>query len=221
MPTPILRLIPLLLAVAVGCGAPPGRPAGSGDDAADDGEARIAVVDLERVLAETDRGQEAMEEFARLGQGLQEHLDELREALREMEANIEAAQEREAPEEEMAELLSAYQRAAAEAQREFSTSQQRLEAYRAQLTGPLLEDVARIVRRIGRAEGYDLIVDRGGLAWVEPTADLTPRVIEVYREEEGSLGPRRAPPRGVLGEDAEDEGEDSEEDGASGAVLGE
>jgi outer membrane protein len=197
-------------AVLAACSAPPGRPSETADGA-EEADVRVAVVDLERVLAETPAGQAAMREFERIGRRLQADLDERREELQALEQAIEQAREDGADQERLGEMLAEYQQKAGMAQQLLQTSQQQLDALRAQLTAPILEDVARIVRRIGRDEGYDLIVERKGLAYIEPDADLTARIIESYGAEVGDAEPSLgAGELRLFGGSDEDDGEGEE-----------
>jgi outer membrane protein len=178
---PVLVVTAAFLVVA--CGAPPGRPAETADGAS---EGRVGVVDLERVLRETERGQQAAGELERMGTAMQAELEAMASELEERATAVNEAREAGAADEELARMAAEYQQSAQVAQQTQAGMQARLEQRRAELTGPILRDVQRIASRIGSDEGFMLIIDRAGVAFWTPTSDVTDRLIAELESETAS-----------------------------------
>src|SRR5690606_34396496 len=81
-----------------------------------------------------------------------------------------------------------YQKAPAELQEQYVESQRELVNQEAELTKRTLDRMMDIVRRMGQAEGYTMVVERneGGVIWVPSNLDVTDVVIQRYNAEAGS-----------------------------------
>ncbi|MCA9616478.1 MAG: OmpH family outer membrane protein [Sandaracinus sp.] len=147
-------------------------------------QTKIAVVDLQRALNETNEGRAAKNRLKRLFERRQRSLDEAQEKLKKMKEDIEKQQKvlsREALEQRMEE----YQKAFIELQSVYVEYQRELAEKEAQLTKVILERMTEILRRMGQSEGYTMIVERneGGVVWVPSNLDLTDAVIQTYNSE--------------------------------------
>jgi Skp family chaperone for outer membrane proteins len=203
------RLPCLLLALLAACGAPPGRPSGGAG-----GTGRVAVVDVARIIEETERGREIMATLEEAQGQAVSQLEDMRADLEAIAEEIEAAQSAETPDEaDVRRLVGEYQEAAGRAQQAQAAAQAQLEEYRRQLTEPLVADVRLACERIGRDDGYDLIVDRGGIPYVEDAIDITDRIIRELDDGSSATLVREAM-RTSGGEDeaeAEEEEEEAQE----------
>ena len=47
-------------------------------------------------------------------------------------------------------------------------------------TGAIVRDLATVVRQTGRESGYTVVMEKGGLLWGIPSADITDEVIRSY-----------------------------------------
>ncbi len=147
-------------------------------------QTKIAVVDLQRALNETNDGRSAKNRLKRLFERRQRSLDEAQEKLKKMKEDIEKQQKvlsREALEQRMEE----YQKAFIELQSVYVEYQRELAEKESQLTKVILERMTEILRRMGQSEGYTMIVERneGGVVWVPSNLDLTDAVIQTYNTE--------------------------------------
>jgi outer membrane protein len=66
--------------------------------------------------------------------------------------------------------------------------QQELATKEAQLTKRILDRMRDILQRIGRADGYTIIVEanEGGVIWAQPSLDLTDRLVTEYNSGGGA-----------------------------------
>ncbi|HJK93809.1 MAG TPA: OmpH family outer membrane protein [Polyangiaceae bacterium LLY-WYZ-15_(1-7)] len=149
-------------------------------------QSRIAVVDLQRAMNETEDGRRAKARLKRLFRRRQKSLDAAQEKLKKMKEDIER-QKNVLSREALEARLEEYQKAFIELQSTYVEYQRELAAKEAQLTKSILERMQEILRRIGQREGYTLIVEanEGGVVWVPGNLDLTDQVIQQYNQERG------------------------------------
>lgn len=151
------------------------------------GQARIAVVDLQRALNETDDGRRAKARLKRLFKRRQQSLDAKQNELKKMKSEIERQKEvlsREA----LQKKLEEYQQAFVELQSTYVEYQRELAQKEAQLTKGILERMQAILRSMGQQQNYTLIVEKneGGVVWVPDDNDLTDDLVRRYNRGEGS-----------------------------------
>lgn len=147
---------------------------------------RIAVVDLQRALNETEDGRRAKARLKRLFKRRQQTLDKRQGELKALKEDIER-QKNVLSREALQKRVEAYQKAFIELQSTYVEYQRELAQKEAQLTRSIIARMERILRRIGQAEGYELIVERneGGVIWVPTNLDVTDLVIQRYNAGEG------------------------------------
>lgn len=152
-------------------------------------QVRIAVVDLQRALNETEDGRRAKARLKRLFKQRQEDLDkrqgELKALKEDIEKNIELWSQ-----ETKQRRLEEYQKAFVDLQQQYVEYQRELAEREAEATGEIVQRMQTILRRIGQAEGYTLIIERNeaGVVWVPTNLDLTDDVIQRYNAGEGREG---------------------------------
>ncbi|MEO0325747.1 MAG: OmpH family outer membrane protein [Myxococcota bacterium] len=149
-------------------------------------QTRIAVVDLQRAMNETEDGRRAKARLKRLFKRRQTELDGQQEKLKKMKEEIERQVEGGVLSEEAKQRrIEEYQQAFVELQSTYVEFQRELAEQEARLTKSILERMQEILRRIGQREGYTLIVEanEGGVVWVPGNLDLTDQVIQTYNTE--------------------------------------
>lgn len=161
-------------------------------------QVKIGVVDLQRALNETEDGRKAKSQLKGLFDKRQKTLDEQQNSLRAMKENLEK-QKDVLSREVLAKKLDEYQKAFAELQTTYMDFQRELSAKEGELTKGILERMHRIMRRIGQAEGYALVLDRSeaGVVYTPSSYDLTDVLIQRYnagegREESGGASPAKS-----------------------------
>lgn len=151
---------------------------------------RIAVVDLQRALNETEDGRRAKAKLKRLFKQRQQALDKSQNELKALKERIEQQVKAGVSEKVLQERAAEYQKALIELQSKYMEYQRELAEQEARLTREIIARMERILRRIGQAEGYTLIIERneGGVVWVPSNLDLTDQVIQRYNAGEGREG---------------------------------
>jgi outer membrane protein len=156
---------------------------------------KIGVVDMQRALMETEDGRKAKDQLKKLFEQRQKTLDKQQNELKSLKDSLEKQRDV-LSREVLAKKLEEYQKAFAELQSTYMDFQRELAAKEGEMTKPILERFQRIVRRVGQAEGYALILERGeaGVVYVPSTYDLTDLLIQRYNAGEGrDEGTAKAP----------------------------
>jgi outer membrane protein len=158
-------------------------------------DVKIAFVDLQRALNETEDGRRAKNQLKKLFDKRQAALDQQQEGLKREKEQLERDSK----------VLSqgALQKRAEEYQKKFIDLQQNYVEYQrelaekeAELTKSIFERMEAILRRMGTSEGYSIILDRneGGVVWGRTDLDLTDRLIQEYNAQgRGGAAGNKAP----------------------------
>jgi outer membrane protein len=145
---------------------------------------KIGVVDLQRALVETEDGRKAKDQLKKLFEQRQKTLDKQQDDLKAMKESVEKQREVLARE-VWAKKVEDLQKALAELQTTYMEFQRELQAKEAEMLRPIQERMQRIVKRLGQADGYSLIVDRTVAYFVPSSSDLTDVLIQRYNAGEG------------------------------------
>lgn len=150
-------------------------------------EMRLAVVDLQRALNETEDGQQAKAKLQRVFKLKQESLDTRQKDLKKMKDEIEKQRKVLSPA-ALQQRMEEYQKTFVELQSVYVEYQKELAQKEGEVTKDILDQMQVILRRIGQSEGYTLILERneGGVVWVPTHLDLTDRVIQAYNADHRS-----------------------------------
>jgi outer membrane protein len=143
------------------------------------GAMKVAVVDVQRVVMQTEDGLRAQAMLKKLFDSRQQELNRKQTDLQKQKEEIEKQQK----------VLSkeAYQKRAEEWQKQMMELQQifveynkELEKKQKELTDPVFEKVMAIIKRLAARDGYDLIVDKQTVAYIRSDLDLTDQCIQLY-----------------------------------------
>jgi len=153
---------------------------------ADAKDAKIAVVDLQRAINETEDGRKAKDRLKSLFSKRQVGLDEKQNNLKKLKDEIDK-QQNVLSRDALQKKVQTYQEQLAELQQVYMEYQRELAAKEGEFTQKIVERMERILRRVGQAQGYTLILERseGGVVWVPSNLDLTDLVIQKYNAGEG------------------------------------
>jgi outer membrane protein len=152
-------------------------------------QVRIAVVDMQRALNETEDGRRAKARLKRLFKTRQQALDQRQTELKKMKEDIERQRDV-LSKSALQSKLEEYQKAFVELQTTYVEYQRELAQKEASLTKGILERMAGILQRMGQRDGYTMIVERneGGVMWVPSNLDVTNELIQRYNKGEGRAG---------------------------------
>jgi len=144
-------------------------------------QTKIGVVDMQRALAETEDGRKAKEMLKKLFDQRQKTLDKQQDEIKTLKDNVEKQRDV-LSREVLAKKLEEYQKAFGELQTTYMEFQRELAAKEAELTKPIMDRMQRIMRRIGQADGFALVLERNeaGVVYIPSSYDLTDVLIQRY-----------------------------------------
>lgn len=140
---------------------------------------KIAVVDVQRAVMQTEDGLRAQATLKKVFDSRQQELNRKQNELAKQKEDID----------KQAKVLSAgamqkrvedWQKAMVELQTVFVDYNKELDKKQKELTEPIFEKIMGIVKRVATTENFDLIVDRATVAYVRTDLDLTDKVIQMY-----------------------------------------
>ena len=155
-------------------------------------EAKIAVVDVQQAVMQTEDGIRAQGTLKKLFDKRQKELDAKQEELQRAREDIER-QARVLSREALARRMEDWQRRMVELQTSFVDYNKELQKKQGDLTGPILRKMMGIITRLAKKNGYELILDRSATPYARPDLDLTEQVVQMYNS--GGEG-GDAPPEG-------------------------
>lgn len=144
-------------------------------------ELKIAVLDTQRALISTEEAQTLLEQAQSELQEKEAELNALGEQIQKLQGQLETDGEIMSPSEqrriakEIEEQQIEYQYQGQKLQRELNDKRQELLQVMAPKLNAVLEDLIAL-------EGYDLIMERANLRYVNPKHDITRRVTEKLNE---------------------------------------
>lgn len=158
---------------------------------------KIAVVDLQRAINETEDGRKSKDKLKKLFESRQQGLDKKQEELKKLKEEIEK-QKDVLSKDALEAKVESYQKQIVELQQVYVEYQRELAEKEGELTKTIVERMEKILRRIGQTDGYALILERNeaGVIYVPSNYDLTEIVIQRYNAGEGAEPSSTAPAAG-------------------------
>lgn len=147
---------------------------------------KVAVVDMQRALHETEDGRKAKSTLKKLFEDRQKTLDKQQNDLKAMKESLDKQHDVLTPA-VLSKKQEELQKAFTELQTTYMEFQRELAAKEGELTKDIIERMQRIMRRVGQTEGYSLVLERNesGVVYVPTNYDLTDLLIQRYNAGEG------------------------------------
>ncbi len=147
---------------------------------------KVAVVDVQRAVMQTEDGLRAQATLKKLFDSRQQELNKRQQELGKQKEDIDK-QAKVLSQGALQKKVDDWQKQMVELQQTFVEYNKELEKKQKELTDPIFERVVASIKRIAGTDGYDLIVDRATVAFSRSDLDLTDRVIQLANG--GSSGP--------------------------------
>ncbi len=144
-------------------------------------EMKIAVVDTQRAVMETEDGLRAQATLKKHFDKRQRELDDKQVALQKEREDIEK-QKDVLSKQALQARVDKWQREMAELQTVFVDYNKELQKKQGEMTQPIFQKAMGIIRRIATQNGYDLVVDKQAVPYHRSDFDLTDRVITEYNQ---------------------------------------
>lgn len=148
-------------------------------------ESKVAVVDTQRAVMETEDGLRAQATLKKLFDSRQRELDKKQADLQKQREDIEK-QRGVLSQEALQKRLETWQRDMVQLQTVFVDYNKELQKKQGELTQPIFQKAMGVIRRLASQDGYDVVVDKQAVPYVRSDLDLTDRVIQLYNQGAGS-----------------------------------
>ncbi len=159
----ILGVVLLLVAVAI-----PARA-----------EVKLAYVDIQRALNECQAGKKARTSIRADAERAQAKLQKEQAAVQALKDELDKKgmlmppDQRQNLEDELGRKMRGFQD-------DVKNERDELRQKDNEVTGAIVRDLATVVRQLGEKNGYTMVMEKNGLLWGIPSADITDEVIRAY-----------------------------------------
>jgi len=142
---------------------------------------KIAFVDLQRALNETNEGKKQMKKLKKDKDKLQKKIEKKEKEVLKMKEQIEK-QQNILNKEALQKKVETYYQAMQELQQTYSQFQQELQAKEMKATQAIYVKMKKIVEGMGKSDGYTMIYDKTMVVWAPSHLDLTDKLIQKYNK---------------------------------------
>ncbi len=156
---------------------------------------KVAVVDVQRAVMQTEDGLRAQATLKKLFDNRQQELSKRQVDLQKQKEDIDK-QGKVLSQQALQKKVDDWQKEMVELQGTFVEYNKELEKKQKELTDPIFERVLGAIKRIAGQESYDLIVDRATVAFSRSDLDLTDRVIQLANGSSAGSAPGPGAPGG-------------------------
>ncbi len=144
---------------------------------------RIGVVDLYRVLNESEEGKKSVNELQNMLEARQKTLEEKQKKIQSLKEELEKKRSvlsedaRKAKEEEIERLGRDFQRTAADYQVELQKKQ-------SEITQSMLKEIRQLINDFAQKEGYNLILEKAEqiILFTTSEVDITDKIISLFNQ---------------------------------------
>lgn len=157
-------------------------------------EMKIAVVDTQRAVMETEDGLRAQASLKKHFDKRQRELDEKQTALQKEREDLEK-QKDVLSKQALQTRVDKWQKDMAELQAVFVEYNKELQKKQGEITQPIFQKTMGIIRKLATQGGYDIVVDKQAVPYHRSDIDLTDKVITEYNQSAGAApaAPAKAP----------------------------
>ncbi len=146
-------------------------------------ELKVGVVDLYRVLNESEEGKKAVNELQSMLDSRQKTLEEKQKKIQTLKEEYEkkkavlSEDARKSKEDEIDRLARELQRTAADYQVELQKKQN-------EITQSLLKEIRQVINEFAQKEGYNLIIEKAEplIIYVTPEVEITDKIINIFNQ---------------------------------------
>jgi outer membrane protein len=157
-------------------------------------DAKIAVVDMQRAVTETQAGANAQATLKKLFSSRQSELEtKQKELSKKKDALDKAAKGGKIPQPQLQQQAEQLQKEFGDYQQVTLTYQREMQQKEGELTQPILQGVLAVVRRIAAQEGYEVVLEKSAAPYFRADLDVTDKAIQLFNQQGGVAPPGKAP----------------------------
>lgn len=142
---------------------------------------RLAVVDTQRAIMETEDGLRAQATLKKLFDSRQRELDKKQDDLQKERVDIDK-QKDVLSKAALTKRIDKWQQEMVQLQQVFVDYNKELQKKQGELTQPIFQKAMGLIRRLATQDGFDLIVDKQAVPYVRSDLDVTDRLITLYNQ---------------------------------------
>ena len=154
-------------------------------------QSKVAVVDTQRAVMETEDGLRAQATLKKMFDSRQRELDKKQNDLQKERDDIEKQRDV-LSKTALAKRVEKWQRDMIQLQTVFVEYNKELQKKQSELTQPIFQKAMGLIRRLATQEGYDMVVDKQAVPYSRSDLDLTDRIITLYNQGGGGGGADKA-----------------------------
>jgi outer membrane protein len=201
--SPFSSLVRRLVGPVLAAGAVSGALLLAPADAEAQSQSKIAVVDVQRAVLETEEGLRVSATLKKLFDTRQVELDTKQRALSQEKEELEReAQTGKTPKDVLQRKAESFQKRALEFQGLTYDVQREMQRKQNELTTPILQRILGIIRRIASQDGYEMILEKTAVPYFRGDLEITDRAIQMYNSGQTSEAPAGPQPKGAPGKPA-------------------
>lgn len=153
-------------------------------------EVKVAVVDVQRAVAQTEDGLRAQATLKKLFDNRQQELNKKQTDLQKQREDIDK-QSKVLSKDALQKRIDAWQKQMMELQAVFVEYNKELEKKQKELTEPVFEKMMGVIKRVATADGIDFVADKATVAYIRSDLDLTDRCIQMYNSGGSAPAPKK------------------------------
>jgi len=145
-------------------------------------QVRVAVVDTQRAVMETEDGLRAQATLKKLFDKRQRELDQKQKDLQKEREDLEKNRDKLAAD-VLQKRAETWQQEMSRVQAVFVEYNKELQQKQNELTSPIVQKTVGIIRRLATQEGYDVVLEKQAATYFRADLDLTDKVITLYNRD--------------------------------------
>jgi outer membrane protein len=157
-------------------------------------EVKLAYVDIQRALNECQAGKKARNSIRADAERAQAKLQKEQAAVQALKDELDKKGMLMPPDQRQ-NLADELGRKMRNFQDDVKNERDELRQRDNEVTGAIVRDLATVVRELGEKDGYTMVMEKNGLLWGIPSADITDQVIRAYDAMNVKAGSLASDPR--------------------------
>jgi outer membrane protein len=150
-------------------------------------QTKVAVIDMQRAVMQTEEGMRAQATLKRMFDSRQRDLDRRQKSLVQERKHLER-QARVLSRAAFQRRMEHWQRRMVEVQTKFVDYNKELAKKQSELTDPVIRKLFRTIKRLATRRGFDVVVDKTAVPYARTDLDLTDKVVQMYNSGDSGGG---------------------------------
>jgi outer membrane protein len=155
---------------------------------------KIAVIDLNRAIKDTEDGIRVDAQLQELYDARQSEFEKKEQELKEAKAEYDQlVQSGKAKQTVLRKKMMALEKMAYELQVAQYNYRREMQQKEYQLKQPIIKSILQLVRRLASKQGYEMVLNKEAVPFFRSDLDITERIVQMYNVSRASTKPKTAP----------------------------